>query len=302
MPNSRTPGWRSDSVAGRAPCMSNTRLAPIICLDGEKPKRRGPKPDSKPALTRRQELNRQAQRTHRERKERYVKSLEEEVVRLREAFVLVTKEKTRMQDENRAMRQLLDAHGISYGASPEPSIINSQNSHQHNHNHNNHSHLPGQSRFTLHDQTGIDFVLALEQPCMKHMRFLTNATVNDNHDNAYHGHALMLSCPPECHNLKTPEIDWGLKTYDLPVSDLVKLFNLSQRLQLNGELTPIAVWAYIASLEQFPELEFGDFEMLKQELLPKVTCHGFGAVVGEEHVHAAVDKLLISRFGPAMSS
>lgn len=30
--------------------------------DGEKPKRRGPKPDSKPALTRRQELNRQAQR------------------------------------------------------------------------------------------------------------------------------------------------------------------------------------------------------------------------------------------------
>lgn len=31
-------------------------------LDGAAPKRRGPKPDSKPALTRRQELNRQAQR------------------------------------------------------------------------------------------------------------------------------------------------------------------------------------------------------------------------------------------------
>jgi hypothetical protein len=30
--------------------------------DGTAPKRRGPKPDSKPALTRRQELNRQAQR------------------------------------------------------------------------------------------------------------------------------------------------------------------------------------------------------------------------------------------------
>jgi hypothetical protein len=30
--------------------------------DGQQPKRRGPKPDSKPALTRRQELNRQAQR------------------------------------------------------------------------------------------------------------------------------------------------------------------------------------------------------------------------------------------------
>lgn len=32
-------------------------------VDGQPPKRRGPKPDSKPALTRRQELNRQAQRS-----------------------------------------------------------------------------------------------------------------------------------------------------------------------------------------------------------------------------------------------
>lgn len=32
------------------------------CIDGQPTKRRGPKPDSKPALTRRQELNRQAQR------------------------------------------------------------------------------------------------------------------------------------------------------------------------------------------------------------------------------------------------
>jgi hypothetical protein len=31
-------------------------------VEGQTPKRRGPKPDSKPALTRRQELNRQAQR------------------------------------------------------------------------------------------------------------------------------------------------------------------------------------------------------------------------------------------------
>ena len=37
-----------------------TRLTRL--QDGQPPKRRGPKPDSKPALTRRQELNRQAQR------------------------------------------------------------------------------------------------------------------------------------------------------------------------------------------------------------------------------------------------
>lgn len=38
-------------------CPTTDKLA-----DGQLPKRRGPKPDSKPALTRRQELNRQAQR------------------------------------------------------------------------------------------------------------------------------------------------------------------------------------------------------------------------------------------------
>lgn len=34
----------------------------IFTADGSQPKKRGPKPDAKPALTRRQELNRQAQR------------------------------------------------------------------------------------------------------------------------------------------------------------------------------------------------------------------------------------------------
>lgn len=34
----------------------------LYLVDGQPPKKRGPKPDSKPALTRRQELNRQAQR------------------------------------------------------------------------------------------------------------------------------------------------------------------------------------------------------------------------------------------------
>lgn len=40
----------------------HAKTALMIVQDGQPPKRRGPKPDSKPALTRRQELNRQAQR------------------------------------------------------------------------------------------------------------------------------------------------------------------------------------------------------------------------------------------------
>ena len=121
-------------------------------LDGQPAKRRGPKPDSKPALTRRQELNRQAQRyvaipslsfcrcrwpiyqllsrTHRERKEQYIRALETEVSRLREAYtqeisaanLTVVQHRDMVQslsDENNILKEILTAHGISFEADLE---------------------------------------------------------------------------------------------------------------------------------------------------------------------------------------
>lgn len=124
--------------------------------DGEKPKRRGPKPDSKPALTRRQELNRQAQRTHRERKERYVKSLEEEVVRLREAFTVITKEKTQILEENRRLKDLLEAHGIPYD---NASLLGRTSAHLQRQE--GIDQAPEVARFNrTYDEIGVDFVLA----------------------------------------------------------------------------------------------------------------------------------------------
>ncbi|KAJ5801858.1 uncharacterized protein N7503_004308 [Penicillium pulvis] len=93
--------------------------------DGQTPKRRGPKPDSKPALTRRQELNRQAQRTHRERKEQYMRALETEVSRLREAYtneisdanVTIQQQKEMInvaQHENEILKEILLANGIQF--------------------------------------------------------------------------------------------------------------------------------------------------------------------------------------------
>ncbi|GIJ98246.1 hypothetical protein Aspvir_000361 [Aspergillus viridinutans] len=96
-----------------------------VTRDGQPAKRRGPKPDSRPALTRRQELNRQAQRTHRERKEQYIRSLETEVSRLREAFtqemsaanLAVVQHREMLQavnDENAILKELLTAHGVQF--------------------------------------------------------------------------------------------------------------------------------------------------------------------------------------------
>ncbi|KZF23737.1 hypothetical protein L228DRAFT_238259 [Xylona heveae TC161] len=82
--------------------------------DGQAPKKRGPKPDSKPAQTRRQELNRQAQRTHRERKEQYIKALEQEVLRLKETASTAVRERDAIAEELRKLKALLKLHGITY--------------------------------------------------------------------------------------------------------------------------------------------------------------------------------------------
>ncbi|OKL58546.1 hypothetical protein UA08_06051 [Talaromyces atroroseus] len=106
--------------------------------DGQPAKRRGPKPDAKPAMTRRQELNRQAQRTHRERKEQYIRALESELSRLRETYsvdINAANQKVQQQQEmvqhlkaenERLMKILMDC-GIPVQTQPEPLNINTQN-------------------------------------------------------------------------------------------------------------------------------------------------------------------------------
>jgi hypothetical protein len=54
-------------------------------------------------------------RTHRERKELYIKALEQEVLRLKENFSNVSRDKETLAEENRQLKQLLAQHGIPWG-------------------------------------------------------------------------------------------------------------------------------------------------------------------------------------------
>jgi len=65
-------------------------VQPVVLSEKKRP---GPKRDSKPAPSEKLERNRQAQRTHRERKEQYTKDLELELSRLRELFVNTARER-----------------------------------------------------------------------------------------------------------------------------------------------------------------------------------------------------------------
>jgi hypothetical protein len=53
-------------------------------------------------------------RTHRERKELYIKALEQEVLRLKETFSAVSRDKESLAEENRQLKQLLAQHGIPW--------------------------------------------------------------------------------------------------------------------------------------------------------------------------------------------
>lgn len=301
-------------------------------VDGQPAKRRGPKPDSKPAQTRRQELNRQAQRTHRERKEAYLRQLESEVTRLREAFAIVTKEKTSLTHENAELKKFLALHGLVWSPdqstdpssilAPAPipppppvplgsmpgipaSLVNPQPlsqlmatspSSQSYSSPPPHSGLATSPNVSAFDAIGIDFVLSLERPCMEHIQKLVHDSLEDPNGTAISGHALMASCPPESHMLDNPDIDWGSRTYDLQPGELNMLLNLSPKMSLSGEVTPINAWAMIQSHPNFLQLTRHDFAVIKNELVPKVKCYGFGAVLEEYMVEDALDGVLAAKY------
>ncbi|KAF2013126.1 hypothetical protein BU24DRAFT_434247 [Aaosphaeria arxii CBS 175.79] len=300
--------------------------------DGQPPKRRGPKPDSKPALTRRQELNRQAQRTHRERKEMYIKALEQEVLRLKDTFTSTAQERDAFAQENRRLRELLIAHGISfdvsstvthglphmggssYGDSSAGSVSGGYGPSSNSTGYTSPPTMPTHPRGSIsapgqsaspqqnqssnaamdYDQIGIDFVLTLERPCMDHVQYLM-VRAHDPENDFISGHALMASCPPASHIATKTKEDYPHQMPDIQMPDLMKLLDLSNRLPLDGEITPIMAWAMILQDQKFHQLTAEDFSVLKGELLAKVRCYGFGAVLEEFEVRDALMTVLTAR-------
>jgi hypothetical protein len=56
-------------------------------------------------------------RTHRERKELYIKALEQEVMRLKELYEQSSKDRENITEENHALKEILKANGIQYDLS-----------------------------------------------------------------------------------------------------------------------------------------------------------------------------------------
>jgi len=135
----------------------------------------------------------------------------------------------------------------------------------------------------------------LEKPCMDHMPWLLERGTEVGGGEPC-GHALMASCPPEPFPELTPDIPFGYsnvrapaaasgnsgggaveagqRTWELSKGDLATLLDLSQRLNLDGEITPVMAWGMVLGHPRLGELKPEDFAQIAGELGSKVRCYG----------------------------
>lgn len=64
------------------------------------------------------------------------------------------------------------------------------------------------------------------------------------------------------------------RTWELSKADLATLLDLSQKLNLDGEITPVMAWGMVLAHPRLGELNDRDFERLAEELTSKVRCFG----------------------------
>ncbi|KAK5058626.1 hypothetical protein LTR84_010890 [Exophiala bonariae] len=123
-------------------------------------------------------------------------------------------------------------------------------------------------------QVGVEFVLALEQPCLRH---------HYSHciDAEGSGHEMMLMSPIMS---RSPALNASLdprsglpsgSKWTVPAVELEKLLEFSDRLSLDGEITPVEVWQRIRQHPNFSLLTREGLTALQNTLVPQIRCFGY---------------------------
>lgn len=108
---------------------------------------------------------------------------------------------------------------------------------------------------------------------MDHMQML--CVKSHESEEEISGHALMATCPPNNHLIQHPDVRYPHQIPpEIPGGDLLKLLDLSARLPLDGEITPIMAWANIMRNPRFGELQETHVRGIMDSLMPKVRCYG----------------------------
>jgi hypothetical protein len=134
-------------------------------------------------------------------------------------------------------------------------------------------------------QIAINFILALEKPCLHHQNVpcleLQGTKIGEvDIDSGATGHMHMLSGPIMKHSPYAANIDpftaYPSDTeWTVPTAELENLLRFSEKLGLiDDEVTPVQAWQVITQHKKFGLLEEGDLARLRDALLPLVKCYG----------------------------
>lgn len=117
-------------------------------------------------------------------------------------------------------------------------------------------------------EVAIEFVLALEHPCMAHMQHPSNHHASDPS-----GHVHMASMPlfASAPQLPEPNKTWN---WTANGSIIKELLNLSASINLKGEITPVEAWHRLRQHPNFWKLDRQGTDNLKNKLSSMVRCCG----------------------------
>ena len=115
-------------------------------------------------------------------------------------------------------------------------------------------------------ETAIDFVLALEHPCMPHIPYPADPPTADPAN-----HLMMASTPLVARSPESPKFN---STWTASGAIIKELLNLSSSINLEGEITPVEAWHRLHDHPDFWRLDRNQIDNLKRELSSAVRCCG----------------------------
>ncbi|KAL8807045.1 MAG: hypothetical protein Q9200_004819 [Gallowayella weberi] len=113
-------------------------------------------------------------------------------------------------------------------------------------------------------ETAVDFVLALEHPCMPHLRHPADPPSHDPTN-----HALLMSAPLMAQAPISPRPN---ATWTANGSMIKELLNLSSAINLEGEITPVEAWHRLRQHSGFSRLDKWALEKIKGDLSASARC------------------------------
>lgn len=116
-------------------------------------------------------------------------------------------------------------------------------------------------------EVAVDFVLALEYPCMQHLPHPSDPSSEDPSN-----HTLMVSTPlvsSAPRSFQRCDTNWTAN------ATMIKgLLNLSLSINLEGEITPVEAWHRLRQHPNFARLDKWAIEKIKADLSASVRCEG----------------------------